>query len=144
MGAAIGFLGAGTTVAVLLGGSETPTRALVATVTGLLSLAGISVSSLSDNLFVLHVHCEDNKQKVGALACSSPATSGSGKGTKSRRSSWRGRGRTHGDVSVTNLVPALGGLPLPFSCAHGCVSPVAHAPTGVVLPLAPLMRPSRN
>lgn len=25
---------------------------------------GISVSSLSDNLFVLHVHCEDNKQKV--------------------------------------------------------------------------------
>ncbi|KAF2981535.1 hypothetical protein EK904_007222 [Melospiza melodia maxima] len=24
---------------------------------------GISVSSLSDNLFVLHVHCEDNKQK---------------------------------------------------------------------------------
>lgn len=30
----------------------------------LLSIAGISVSSLSDNLFVLHVHCEDNKQKV--------------------------------------------------------------------------------
>ena len=29
-----------------------------------LSIAGISVSSLSDNLFVLHVHCEDNKQKV--------------------------------------------------------------------------------
>ncbi|KYO25370.1 unconventional myosin-Ic-like [Alligator mississippiensis] len=26
-------------------------------------VAGISVSSLSDNLFVLHVHCEDNKQK---------------------------------------------------------------------------------
>uniref|UniRef100_A0A8B9TPF8 Unconventional myosin-Ic n=1 Tax=Anas platyrhynchos TaxID=8839 RepID=A0A8B9TPF8_ANAPL len=28
------------------------------------NLTGISVSSLSDNLFVLHVHCEDNKQKV--------------------------------------------------------------------------------
>uniref|UniRef100_A0A8C2TJ48 Unconventional myosin-Ic n=1 Tax=Coturnix japonica TaxID=93934 RepID=A0A8C2TJ48_COTJA len=27
------------------------------------NLTGISVSSLSDNLFVLHVHCEDNKQK---------------------------------------------------------------------------------
>lgn len=27
--------------------------------------SGISVSSLSDGIFVLHVACEDNKQKVG-------------------------------------------------------------------------------
>lgn len=33
----------------------------------LLCVAGISVSSLSDNLFVLHVKCEDNKQKVQSL-----------------------------------------------------------------------------
>ncbi|XP_040194328.1 unconventional myosin-Ic isoform X2 [Rana temporaria] len=31
------------------------------------NLTGISVSSLSDNLFVLHVKCEDNKQKGDAI-----------------------------------------------------------------------------
>lgn len=71
--------------------NETP-GSVVSVVTGLLSLAGISVSSLSDNLFVLHVHCEDNKQKVGVLTRPSPATSGRGTGTESRRSSWRGGG----------------------------------------------------
>ncbi|KAL2297316.1 hypothetical protein Nmel_016615 [Mimus melanotis] len=37
------------------------------------NLTGISVSSLSDNLFVLHVHCEDNKQKLRlSTACLPP------------------------------------------------------------------------
>lgn len=37
-----------------------------------LSLAGISVSSLSDNLFVLHVLRQDNKQKVAAWCALEP------------------------------------------------------------------------
>lgn len=36
------------------------------------SLAGISVSSLSDNLFVLHVLRQDNKQKVAARCALEP------------------------------------------------------------------------
>uniref|UniRef100_A0A8V5H1Y5 Uncharacterized protein n=1 Tax=Melopsittacus undulatus TaxID=13146 RepID=A0A8V5H1Y5_MELUD len=47
------------------------------------NLTGISVSSLSDNLFVLHVHCEDNKQKVPGLIHHFPTASR--KGCKAQR-----------------------------------------------------------
>lgn len=65
---AAGLLSVGTAVAALLGEVLQCTQHQVGCqMVALLSVAGISVSSLSDNLFVLHVHCEDNKQKVVGL-----------------------------------------------------------------------------
>lgn len=68
---AAGLLSVATAVAALLGEVLQCTPGAQSQVgcqmVALLSVAGISVSSLSDNLFVLHVHCEDNKQKVVGL-----------------------------------------------------------------------------
>lgn len=108
------------------------------------SIAGISVSSLSDNLFVLHVHCEDNKQKVAGLLLwfSSHLYKINFEGTKNRRSSWgRGWGTRHGDIYVTNFVPALRSISLKCTCAHGWGSPVPCSPRVPGLSLIPITDP---